>query len=115
MDVAFEPGRGTRFTLAVPLTLTTLRALLVNAGGQTFAFVGTNVEKLVTVAPAELRSVEGREMLALGGSPLPVASLAETLGYPAREPARADGADRESASEHPARRCGPTDWDGAKS
>ncbi len=59
VDLAFAPGGGTRFTLAVPLTLTTLRALLVVAGGQTFAFVGTNVQKLLRVAPHEFRSVGG--------------------------------------------------------
>jgi two-component system chemotaxis sensor kinase CheA len=80
VDLTFAPGSGTRFTLAVPLTLTTLRALLVVAGGQTFAFVGTNVQKLLRVTTQELRSVGGREMLSLGGAPLPVASLAETLG-----------------------------------
>jgi two-component system chemotaxis sensor kinase CheA len=87
VEVAFTPGQGTRFTLAVPLTLTMLRALLIAAGGQTFAFVDTNVQKLVRVVSTEVRSVEGREMLALGGPPLPVASLAETLGLGAREPA----------------------------
>jgi two-component system chemotaxis sensor kinase CheA len=83
VDLAFTPGRGTRFTLAVPLTLTTPRALLVAAGGQTFPLPGTNVHKLVRVDPAALRTVEGREMLALGGTPLPVAALADTLGLPA--------------------------------
>jgi two-component system chemotaxis sensor kinase CheA len=87
VDLSFTAGHGTRFALAVPLTLTTLRALLVAAGGQTFAFVGTNVQKLVRADPAALRSVEGREMLALGGAPLPVASLTDTLGLPPREAA----------------------------
>jgi two-component system chemotaxis sensor kinase CheA len=87
VDVSFTPGRGTRFTLAAPLTLTTLRAVLVGAGGQTFAFVGTNVQRLVRIDPAALRTVEGREMLALGGPPLPLASLADTLGLPSPVPA----------------------------
>ncbi len=85
VDLTFAPGGGTRFSLAVPLTLTTVRALLVVAAGQTFALVGTNVQKLLRVAPQELRSVAGREMLSLGGSPLPVVSLAETLGLPGAE------------------------------
>ena len=37
--------------------------------------------------PPRLRSVEGREMLALGGTPVPVASLAETLGLRGAAPA----------------------------
>jgi two-component system chemotaxis sensor kinase CheA len=80
IDLSFSRGQGTCFTLAVPLTLTTLRALLLKAGGQTFAFVDTNVQRLVRISPADLRFVEGREMLAVGGPPIPVASLADTLG-----------------------------------
>jgi two-component system chemotaxis sensor kinase CheA len=87
VDVTFAPGRGTRFALAVPLTLTTLRALLVEAGGQTFALAGTGVQKLVRAGPGDLVSVAGRDMLRQGGAPLPLAGLAEVLGLPAREPA----------------------------
>src|SRR5207253_10793006 len=82
VDVGFTPGQGTRFVLGVPLTLTTLRALLVEAGGQTFALAGTNLHKLVRIDPEQLVAVAGRTMLALGETPLPVASLAETLGLP---------------------------------
>jgi two-component system chemotaxis sensor kinase CheA len=88
VELSFAAGAGTSFTLAVPLTLTTLRALFVAAGGQTFALAGTNVRKLVRVAPGAFRSLQGRDALALGGPPLPVASLAETLGLRSREPLR---------------------------
>jgi two-component system chemotaxis sensor kinase CheA len=87
IDLAFTAGRGTRFTLALPLTLTTLRAMLLRAGGQTFALATTNVHKLVRIGPENFRSVEGREVVVLdppvlGGAPLPVVSLAETIGLP---------------------------------
>jgi two-component system chemotaxis sensor kinase CheA len=88
IDVSFVAGKGSTFTLSVPLTLTTLRVLLVEVSGRTFALAGTNVEKLVRIGPEELVSVAGREMLALGTAPLPVASLAETLGLRTRETAR---------------------------
>lgn len=80
VDLETVPGQGARFTLAVPLTLTTLRAVLVQAGGQAFAFAGTSVQKLVRIDLASLRTVEGRPMLALHGVPLPAVALAETLG-----------------------------------
>ena len=80
VDLSFAPGAGTRFTLSVPLTLTTLRVLLVGAGGQTFAIAAANAQKLVRADASQVRSVEGRQMLALGGTPVPLASLAETLG-----------------------------------
>jgi two-component system chemotaxis sensor kinase CheA len=83
IDVSSTAGQGTRFALVVPLTLTTLRALLVEARGQTFAWASTNVQRLVLIGPDDLRWVAGREMLIHGKSLLPVASLAETLGLPA--------------------------------
>ena len=80
VDLSFTPGGGTTFRLSVPLTLTTLRVLMVTAGGQTFAVAAANVVKLVRADAGQVRSVEGRQMLALGGAPVPLASLAETLG-----------------------------------
>ena len=82
-EVAPAPTAGTRFTLTVPLTLTTLRAVLVSAAGQTFAFVGSSVERLVRVGPDDRRTVAGRPVLARGGPPLPLVSLAAVLGLSA--------------------------------
>jgi two-component system chemotaxis sensor kinase CheA len=89
IDLAFTAGHGTRFALAVPLTLTTLRALFVESGGQTFAWASTNVQRLVRIGPEDIRRVGGRAMLVHDQAPLPVASLAETLGLPARPAAGA--------------------------
>ncbi len=83
VGVSTERGRGTRFTLAVPLTLTALRALVFTAGGQTFALAVANVERVVRVDPIEIRMVAGRGMLVQSeGAPLPVAPLADLLGLP---------------------------------
>jgi two-component system chemotaxis sensor kinase CheA len=79
VDLSFTAGKGTRFTLNVPLTLTTLRAVLVTAAGQTYAFAGTNVHKMVQVKADDIRTVAGREVLSLGGTPIPLASLAASL------------------------------------
>jgi two-component system chemotaxis sensor kinase CheA len=79
VTVSSVPGQGVCFTLTVPLTLTMLRAVLVNAGGQTFAFAGTNVHKFVLIDPREFRTVAGREMLILGGQPIPFAHLSAVL------------------------------------
>jgi two-component system chemotaxis sensor kinase CheA len=91
IDLTSTAGRGTRFTLTVPLTLTTLRAVLVTVGEQTYAFAGTNVQKLVRAAPADLRSVAGKQMLSLDGVPLPLASLAAVLGLNSQTAARPNG------------------------
>jgi two-component system chemotaxis sensor kinase CheA len=91
IDLDWGSGRGTCFTLTVPLTLTILRALLVACGGQTYAFASTNVRRLVRLDPSEVRTVRGREMLITGEAPLPVASLAATLGTASTAPVRRDG------------------------
>ncbi len=80
VDFAFEPAAGTRFMLTVPLTLTTLRALLLRAGGQIFALPVTSVRRLVRVGADDLASVEGREVFLSAGPPVPVVALAEVLG-----------------------------------
>ncbi len=80
VDVAFEPGRRTRFVLTLPLTLTTIRALMVEVAGDAYAVPTTFVKRLVRASAKELGWVEGREVLLGGGAPIPVASLADLLG-----------------------------------
>ncbi len=82
VEVHSEPGAGARFSLSVPLTLTTMRAILISAAGQTFALANTNTQRLAQATSKNLRSVEGREVLVLGETPTPVAFLADALGMP---------------------------------
>ena len=82
------PGGGARFTMRLPLTLTSLRVLFVRAGGDVLALPASHVARMLRVGASELRTIEGREMLALpDGAPLPVVSLAATLGASASEQA----------------------------
>jgi two-component system chemotaxis sensor kinase CheA len=91
VDFSFAPNQGTRFVLTLPLTLTTLRALLVESSGQVFALPTSCVRRLVRVGPSELGSMEGREVLLGSGQPILVASLAEVLGIGSAEPRRSSG------------------------
>jgi two-component system chemotaxis sensor kinase CheA len=91
VDLAFEPGAGTRFVLGVPLTLSTTRVLFVAVAGQTYALPSVHVRGLLRAGADDLGSVEGREVLLGSATPIPVVSLAEVLGLPSREPARVGG------------------------
>jgi two-component system chemotaxis sensor kinase CheA len=91
VDFSFESGRGTSFVLTSPLTLSTVRALLLDCGGQTFAIDGTSVHKLLRVGRDDLRSIEGQEVLLLGGAPVPIIALRALLGMQYREPAHPGG------------------------
>lgn len=80
VDLSFTAGQGSRFSLKLPLTLTTTRAIMVRAGRQTYAIPTVSVQQILRIAPEEIRTVGQRQVLTLGGPPIPVARLTETLG-----------------------------------
>lgn len=90
VEVWSEPGRGTEFRVAVPLTLAVLPCLVVHAGGQSQAIPVHAVEAALPPAPPEgVDPAACREVTDVEGRPLRVSSLGETLGL-VRDPARED-------------------------
>lgn len=79
LEVGFEAGKGTWFTLTLPLTLASSRGLLVRAGGQMFALPLSTVERMLQVDREEIRQVEGKEAINYQGRPVAVARLEELL------------------------------------
>jgi two-component system sensor histidine kinase and response regulator WspE len=59
--VSSQQGVGTRFQLQLPLTLSILRALLVEVGGEPFAFPLVSIVRTVRLAPERIERLEGRE------------------------------------------------------
>jgi two-component system chemotaxis sensor kinase CheA len=85
VEVTWEPGRGTTFTLRCPPALATIRALLVGVGSQVLALPSGEVERVVRVTPADVRRAQGGEVLLVAGRPVPLLPLAHVLpGLPAR-------------------------------
>jgi two-component system chemotaxis sensor kinase CheA len=78
------PGSGTVFTLDVPLTLTSVRAVLAVIGDQRYAVDTSSVERVIRIAPSEIRPIGERETVSFAGVPVPVVTLAEALGLPER-------------------------------
>ena len=74
-----QPGAGTRFRITVPLTLAVVHSLLVTAGGQRFAIPMQSVAGIVPPEHWE-RSAGGRWVVVPEGHPVPIATLAATLG-----------------------------------
>jgi chemotaxis protein histidine kinase CheA/CheY-like chemotaxis protein len=65
VDLASEVGKGTTLTLRLPLTLAIIQVLLARAGGQVFAIPLDVIRRTLTVAPADVRVVGDREVLAV--------------------------------------------------
>jgi two-component system chemotaxis sensor kinase CheA len=75
-----EVGRGTTFTLRFPVTLAITRALLVRAGGGTYAIPATQVLETLELDPAMRVAVRGRTGISLRDEVVPVVVLAEQFG-----------------------------------
>jgi two-component system chemotaxis sensor kinase CheA len=54
LEIESMPGEGTRFLICVPLTLSILPSLTVEACGQTFAIPRSYVEEIVSTAGGQL-------------------------------------------------------------
>ncbi|MBE2251707.1 MAG: chemotaxis protein CheA [Myxococcus sp.] len=80
IDIESRRGEGTRFLLTLPLTLAIIRALVVSVGERTFAVPLNSVTEIVSVKPAELRTIERREVLDVRGQTLPFVRLSRVFG-----------------------------------
>ena len=56
-------GQGCRFEMEVPLTLSVVRSLVVDVGGEAYAFPLAHIERTVRVAADAIVQVEGRQHL----------------------------------------------------
>jgi len=77
-----QPGQGTRFTLLLPVTLTSSRGLLVRVAGQAFAIPVNSIERIAHVRPSEIQLVSGRQTIRYAERPLNLVHLADVLGMP---------------------------------
>jgi two-component system chemotaxis sensor kinase CheA len=83
LDIESTAGHGTRFTIRVPVTLATMRVLLVEVGGFQYGLPTDSVGVSRIVAPAGIFTREGRNVVLYRGAPVPVVRLADLLGIPA--------------------------------
>jgi two-component system chemotaxis sensor kinase CheA len=83
LEIDSEPGRGTAFTLRLPLTLAIIPCLIVTADGERYAIPQKDIEELVCLHPGQARGrVEhtfDREVVRLRGRLLPLVRLSEVL------------------------------------
>ena len=88
LTLATEGGRGTRFTVELPLTLAVADALIASVGGQRFAFPQSAVREIIEVEPSAVRVLENNEIVSYRGGVLPLLRLSRLfdLGEMAERP-----------------------------
>lgn len=65
--VSTQAGLGTRFQLQVPLTLSVVRTLLVQIGGEPYAFPLARIFRTLKVAAQQVELLEGRQHVEVDG------------------------------------------------
>lgn len=88
LEIRSEEGRGSTFTVRLPITLAIVRALLADVGGETYAMPLTHVAETVDPRSEDVQLVQGKEAILLRGRLLPLLRLRELLGA---EQARTSG------------------------
>jgi two-component system chemotaxis sensor kinase CheA len=83
-----EPGRGTRFIIELPLTLSITDAMIATVGDRTFAVPQSSVREVIEVDPSSLRAIENHEITPYRGGVLPIVRLSRLFGI-AERPRRA--------------------------
>lgn len=77
-----EHGRGTVFHLQLPLTLSVIRAVLVDISGEPYAFPHTRIDRLIRVHRKDVRSLEHRQFFIADGHNVGLVVAAQLLDLP---------------------------------
>lgn len=85
ISIFSEIGKGTRFTLSLPLTLAIIDALMVNVAGEVFAIPLDAVSETTKLEASKLNDINGRKAVTLRGEVLGLIELSELLNLPQEE------------------------------
>jgi len=78
--VSAQPGRGARFQLQLPLTLSVMRTLLVEISGEAYAFPLAYIARTLKLPRDRIEVLEGRQHFRLDGQTVGLVSAAQVLG-----------------------------------
>jgi two-component system chemotaxis sensor kinase CheA len=84
--VQSELGRGTTFTLNLPLSLALLRVVLIEAGDELFAFPTAAVRRILHLEPDDLVRLHDDPTLSIDDEHVPVAPVSLLLRLPSTAP-----------------------------
>lgn len=75
IEITSEKGKGTKFTLRLPLTLAIIKSILFTYSGETFAIPLSSVTEIMRVVPDDLETIQGRPVLRHRQGVVPIISI----------------------------------------
>jgi two-component system sensor histidine kinase and response regulator WspE len=80
--VSSQFGKGTRFILQLPITVSVIRALLVEIAGEPFAFPLNRIDQILMLDRHDVRELEGKPHMILDDQPVGLVEAAQVLELP---------------------------------
>lgn len=90
IDLDSKPGRGTKTTIRLPLTLAIVQSLLVRSQGEVFAIPLNSVIESIRISPKEIQKVGETSVYKLRETVLPLVQLDEAMALNTKEGSIAD-------------------------
>ena len=82
ISISSQPGKGSTFSLSLPLTLAVLDGMVVTAGDQTLIVPLSAMIETLQPKPGEIRRMGAAgQVISVRGTYVPVINVAETLGW----------------------------------
>lgn len=83
VTISSVPGKGTTFSITLPLTLAVMDGMIINVGGQTMVVPISSILETIRPAAADLSKIGlNSELLRIRGEYVPIIDLSERLGHP---------------------------------
>jgi two-component system sensor histidine kinase and response regulator WspE len=89
--VTSRPGQGTRFILQLPITVSVIRALLVEIAGEPYAFPLNRIDRILMVDRNDRRELEGKPHILLGDQLVGLVQATHVLDLVDENDSRAGG------------------------
>jgi two-component system chemotaxis sensor kinase CheA len=79
VDVKTKLGEGSTWIIRLPLTLAIIQALMVIVGNEKYAIPLDSIQSIEDVAPADIKTVENKEVINLRGNVTPIIRVNRAL------------------------------------
>ncbi|MGB7623035.1 MAG: hybrid sensor histidine kinase/response regulator, partial [Terriglobia bacterium] len=80
LHASTRPGQGMQIELQLPLTLSVMRALLVEIGGEPYAIPSSRITRVLKIPKGKIEVLEGRQFFSLGTRQIGLVTAHQVLG-----------------------------------